>query len=291
MAFRLFARKEQQVVAQDNLLPIVQKISIGLIKSTLLGSTITNTMDLIDSNFSRIKDETTSVATAIEEIDATIRDMSGNVSSINTQVQDMVRHNDTLDVELGKRVEDISRQQEKVTEVVNNIQNLGAATENIGNIVVSISDIADQTNLLALNAAIEAARVGDKGRGFAVVADEVRKLAQKTEKLTKGIADILEDLKEKVTTAVGEVDKISEIITAFEQDIKSIRSTFENTKVLSDNVGDSVNNLSSAIEEQSQVLTDVTKRVSLVVSTLEEAHKVFSTVAKVNVEINKMVRF
>ena len=291
MALRLFKKKEQVVIQQDNLLPVIQKISTGLIKSTLLGSTITNTMDLIDSNFSRIKDETTSVATAIEEIDATIRDMSGNVSSINTQVQDMVRHNDTLDVELGKMVEDISRQQEKVTEVVNNIQNLGAATENIGNIVVSISDIADQTNLLALNAAIEAARVGDKGRGFAVVADEVRKLAQKTEKLTKGIADILEDLKEKVTTAVGEVDKISEIIIAFEQDIKSIRSTFENTKVLSDNVGDSVNNLSSAIEEQSQVLTDVTKRVSLVVSTLEEAHKVFSTVAKVNVEINKMVKF
>jgi methyl-accepting chemotaxis protein len=291
MALKIFAKKGQQFIAQDNLLPVIQKISTGLIKSTLLGSTITNTMDLIDSNFSRIKDETTSVATAIEEIDATIRDMSGNVSSINTQVQEMVRQNDTLDVELGKRVEDISRQQEKVVEVVNNIQNLGAATENIGNIVVSISDIADQTNLLALNAAIEAARVGDKGRGFAVVADEVRKLAQKTEKLTKDIANILEDLKEKVITAVGEVDKISDIIIAFEHDIKSIRSTFENTKVLSDRVGDSVNNLSSAIEEQSQVLTDVTKRVSLVVSTLEEAHKVFSTVAKVNAEINKMVKF
>lgn len=291
MALRLFKKKDHVVTQQDNFLPVIQKISTGLVKSTLLGSTVTNTMDLIDSNFSRIKDETTSVATAIEEIDATIRDMSGNVSSINTQVQEMVRQNDTLNEELGRRVEDISRQHQKVTEVVNNIQNLGAATENIGNIVFSISDIADQTNLLALNAAIEAARVGDKGRGFAVVADEVRKLAQKTEKLTKDIANILEDLKEKVTMAVGEVDKISEIITAFEQDIKSIRSTFENTKVLSDNVGDAVNNLSSAIEEQSQVLTDVTKRVSVVVSTLEEAHKVFSTVAKVNQEINKMVRF
>lgn len=290
MALRLFKKKEQ-VLVQDNFLPAVQKISTGLIKSTLLGSTITNTMDLIDSNFARIKDETTSVATAIEEIDATIRDMSGNVSSINTQVQEMVRQNDTLNMELGKRVEDISRQQEKVAEVVNNIQNLGAATENIGNIVVSISDIADQTNLLALNAAIEAARVGDKGRGFAVVADEVRKLAQKTEKLTKDIANILEDLKDKVIHAVKEVDKISEIITAFENDIKSIRSTFENTKVMSDRVGDSINSLSSAIEEQSQVLTDVTKRVSLVVSTLEEAHKVFSTVARVNIEINKMVKF
>ena len=61
--------------------------------------------------------------------------------------------------------------------------------------------------------------------------------------------------------------------------------------ILSDSVGDSINNLSSAIEEQSQVLTDVTKRVYLVLSTLEEAHKVFSTVAKVNVEINKMVKF
>lgn len=291
MALRLFGKKQQQVTTQDNLLPMVQKFSTGLIKSTLLGSTITNTMNLIDSNFSRIKDETTSVAAAIEEIDATIRDMSGNVASINTRVQDMVRQNDTLDTELAKRVEDISKQQEKVAEVVNNIQNLGAATENIGNIVVSISDIADQTNLLALNAAIEAARVGDKGRGFAVVADEVRKLAQKTEKLTKDIANILEDLKEKVITAVREVDKISEIIIAFEQDIKSIRSTFDNTKMLSDNVGDSVNNLSSAIEEQSQVLTDVTRRVSLVVSSLEEAHKVFSTVARVNVEINRMVKF
>mgnify|MGYP005841586567 CR=1 FL=1 len=291
MTLRFFKKKRQVPKEQDNLLPTLQKISTGIIKSTLLDSTITNTMDLIDSNFGRIKDETTSVAAAIEEIDATIKDMSGNVASINTQVQDMVRQNETLDVELAKRVEDISRQQEKVTEVVNNIQELGTATENIGNIVVSISDIADQTNLLALNAAIEAARVGDKGRGFAVVADEVRKLAQKTEKLTKDIASILEDLKEKVITAVSEVDKISEIITAFEHDIKSIRSTFENTKVLSDSVGDSINNLSSAIEEESQVLTDVTKRVYLVLSTLEEAHKVFSTVAKVNVEINKMVKF
>ncbi len=290
MALSIFKKKEQ-MLKKDNLLSTVQKVATGLVKTSLLGSTISNTMGLIDSNFSRTKDETTSVATAIEEIDATIRDMSQNVSSINTQVQEMVRQNDTLDIELAKRVEDISRQQEKVTEVVNNIQNLGAATENIGNIVVSISDIADQTNLLALNAAIEAARVGDKGRGFAVVADEVRKLAQKTEKLTKDIANILEDLKGKVITAVNEVDRISDIITAFEYDLKSIRATFENTKVLSDKVGDSVNSLSSAIEEQSQVLTDITKRISSVVLNLEEAHKVFSTIAKVNMEINRMVKF
>ncbi len=283
--------KNKQKIENVDLLPVIKKISTGLIKSNVLGSTVSTTMGLIDSSFGSVKDETTSVATAMEEIDATIREMSGNVASINSQVQTMVRNNSELDIELVKRVEKISEQKNRVSKIVNNIKNLGDATENIGNIIVAISDIADQTNLLALNAAIEAARVGEKGRGFAVVADEVRKLSQRTEQLTKDIKVILDGLKEKVLVAVSDVGKISEIITTFENDINTIRSTFENSKELSDKVGDSINSLSSAIEEQSQVLGDVTKRVSNIVQTIEEMHRVFKTVTKVNVEINKLITF
>jgi len=275
----------------DTNLSLIKTLSSGIIKSNIVGSTISNTMGLIDSNFSRIKDEVSSIATAMEEIDTTIRDMSKSVFSINQEVQDLVKQNETMDAELEKRVKDIESHNEKIIEVVTNIKDLGEATKNIGNIVTAISDVADQTNLLALNASIEAARVGEAGRGFAVVADEIRKLAQKTDALTKDIGKILGNLSERVMVAVGEVEKIKELFIEIEEEMKNIRVSFEKTKGMSDTVGDAVNTLSTAIEEQSQVLTDVSKRITNTASMLNETYKVFSTVVKVNDEIAKITKF
>lgn len=291
MFFRRKKIKTDNKKALDNNLSLIKTLSSGIIKSNLVGSTISNTMGLIDSNFSRIRDDVTSIATAMEEIDTTIRDMSKSVVSINEEMKAMVAQNETMDEELEKRVRDIESHNSKIIEVVENIKDLGHATENIGNVVTAISDIADQTNLLALNASIEAARVGDAGRGFAVVADEIRKLSQKTEVLTKDISKILGDLKNRVFLAVADVDKIRELFLNIEEDMKNIRLSFEKTKTMSDTVGDAVNTLSTALEEQSQVLTDVSRRITNTASMLNETYKVFSTVIKVNNEISKLTKF
>lgn len=89
------------------------------------------------------------------------------------------------------------------------VRSLGATSNQIGDIIATIGEIADQTNLLALNAAIEAARAGEQGRGFAVVADEVRSLAERTSVATREIQNIIEALQKNVGTVVSSMEQSS----------------------------------------------------------------------------------
>ncbi|MDX1737021.1 MAG: globin-coupled sensor protein [Alphaproteobacteria bacterium] len=92
------------------------------------------------------------------------------------------------------------------------VAGLSKASQEIGDVVNLINDIASQTNLLALNATIEAARAGDSGKGFAVVANEVKNLASQTANATKQIADQIASIQSATEEATGAIENITSVI-------------------------------------------------------------------------------
>ncbi|MCB0059270.1 MAG: HAMP domain-containing protein, partial [Caldilineaceae bacterium] len=90
----------------------------------------------------------------------------------------------------------------KVESIAENILALSEQTQQIGEIIASVTDIADQSNILAINAAIEAAKAGEQGKGFAVVAGEVRNLAEQSKQATAKVRSILIDIQNATNSAV-----------------------------------------------------------------------------------------
>lgn len=135
---------------------------------------------------SNVTERVNNVATASEAIQSTVTE----TEQVSEQAKSILH--DTVTV-----MDDIT---ENVQVLANNITGLSEQSEQISNIVSTISSIADQTNLLALNAAIEAARAGEQGRGFAVVADEVRQLAARTSSSTSEIAEVVKNNQSMTTT-------------------------------------------------------------------------------------------
>ncbi|MCK5708852.1 MAG: methyl-accepting chemotaxis protein [Candidatus Aureabacteria bacterium] len=129
------------------------------------------------------------------------------------------------------------------------ISELGKSSDEIGEIIATIDEIADQTNLLALNAAIEAARAGEQGRGFAVVADEIRKLAERTTKATKEIADTINAMQEEIKAAVGSMEDGTIEVE------KGVTLTDESGKVLS-KIVESINQTREIIEKVNKTARD-----------------------------------
>ncbi|MCB0732187.1 MAG: hypothetical protein KDC88_14265, partial [Ignavibacteriae bacterium] len=151
--------------------------------------------------------QTYEIVTSIEEMSNTITDSTKNAHLAASKAQeagDKARNGGKV---VEQTIEGINRIADVVITSANTIEELGKSSDQIGEIIQVINEIADQTNLLALNAAIEAARAGEHGRGFAVVADEVRKLAERTTGATNEITTMIQRIQEDTIGAVQAIEK------------------------------------------------------------------------------------
>lgn len=143
------------------------------------------------------------IAAASEEMSQTVIDVARNTAGIADAAIETAMTAKTGGSVVGRSVSEVQAIASSVSSSSTTLSTLGEKSQQIGEIVGVINDIADQTNLLALNAAIEAARAGEQGRGFAVVADEVRKLAEKTAKATSEISIMIKSIQEEVDGSIA----------------------------------------------------------------------------------------
>ena len=150
--------------------------------------------------------ETEQVATAIQQMAATISEVADNAANASEATRLATEETSNGHRTVEETARSIQALQQEISAAADIISQVEKNSEGIGSVLDVIKGIAEQTNLLALNAAIEAARAGEQGRGFAVVADEVRNLANRTQQSAGEIEEMIKSLQGNTRQAVSAID-------------------------------------------------------------------------------------
>ncbi len=244
----------------------LRKVSEGSFATSDAAHQISLNINQMAAGADEQRRQSSEIITAVEQMTKTILDTSENANSASIAAKDA----GNVAIEGGKVVEETIKGMYRISEVVKKsattTKELGKGSDQIGEIIQVINDIADQTNLLALNAAIEAARAGEQGRGFAVVADEVRKLAERTTKATKEIADMIKkiqkDTGEAVTSMEQGTKEVEKGILLADKAGKSLKEIIEG----SNKVLDIVSQVAAASEEQSMASKQISVNIESIAS-------------------------
>ncbi|GLV56911.1 hypothetical protein KDH_37500 [Dictyobacter sp. S3.2.2.5] len=182
---------------------------------------------------------------AVEALAVFIQNVARNAQLSVDVAQEALRSANNGQQAVRQTIEGMMLIRENVQETSKKIKRLGERSNEIGEIVRIIEDIADQTNLLALNAAIQSAMAGEHGRGFAVVADEIRLLAERSTESTKRIATLVKSIQGDTYEAVVAMEDSTQEVVKGSQ--------------LADDAGRSLNSIYSAVERQAQMIENIAR--------------------------------
>jgi methyl-accepting chemotaxis protein len=241
---------------------IISKVATNTTQVAVAARRLKVTAEEIATGAEEVASQAAMVATAGEEMAVTTIDIARNCH-IAAEESHLASNTVSAGSEIvAKTVQVMNRIAERVTETAQTIVSLGTRSDQIGEIIGTIHDIADQTNLLALNAAIEAARAGEQGRGFAVVADEVRILATRTTKATFEIGEMINSIQNEIKSAVVAMQEgVKEVANGTIEAAKSGHALQAILEQINE-VSLQVNQVATAVEEQTATTNEISNNMN-----------------------------
>jgi twitching motility protein PilJ len=200
---------------------------------------------------------------AILSMAASIEEISGNAE----RSSDVARH--SVDVAhkggdaVRRTIEGMNTIRETIQDTAKRIKRLGESSQEIGNIIELINDIADQTNILALNASIQASMAGEAGRGFAVVADEVQRLAERSANATKQIEVLVRTIQTDTKEAVVSMERSTTDVVGGALLAENAGAALEEIEQVSNQIASLVQNISGSARTQATAAARVTRNVDV----------------------------
>jgi methyl-accepting chemotaxis protein len=218
----------------------------------------------LTSTASTLNSASATMDTTVAATNAKLDEVSSSASQVNNDISEIAAGTGQMlgaIAEIGSNAEALSASATTAVtgagEATASVHRLRESSQQIGDVIRTITAIAEQTNLLALNATIEAARAGDAGRGFAIVASEVKELAQATATATDEITRRIESIQGDTDLAVRAVGNFAEVIEAIAGYQAAVGSAVREQSVTTSAMATNANAVSTNSTEIAAALGDV----------------------------------
>jgi methyl-accepting chemotaxis protein len=266
---------------QDTMGKAVRKLSVDVAKKNafFMKETVAVSMQLNEAVIaaanllkaaSHTDENAQAMASATEELSSSVQMISTEAQktqSITNNVEKLAKQGS----QLSNKVEiTMTEVEEAMADITNRSENLSQSSNDIGDIVGLISEIAFQTNLLAINAAVEAAHAGESGKGFAVVASEIRQLAERTKDATNNIRSQISSFQKEINAIVDVMDESNQKFEIGHQTITESQSSMQSVEKAVTDLNVRMNEISNIIIQQQSASQGIAENITQVAGMTSE---------------------
>jgi methyl-accepting chemotaxis protein len=262
-----------------------------------------HTMTTIDANATALAAASQEMSESAIQMSASAEETSVQAQVVSAATEQISRSVDTVSAggeEMSAAIREISLNASEAARVAadavaltsttsTTMNELGASSAEIGDVIKVITSIAKQTNLLALNATIEAARAGEAGKGFAVVASEVKELAQETARATEDISRRVESIQAGTTGAVTAIEEITGVIARISDFQTTIASAVEEQTATTNEMNRSVGEAATGTNEIAQNITGVAEAAQMTSQGVAKAQQSSTDLSRMAHELSDLV--